>query len=84
MATGFTFTISQAEAEQIARRAAERGYTSPEAYLVALVDADALVHALREDWQDADDDAAQLEAEFLQSFHDAMTGNTRPISDLKG
>ncbi|HEX2623239.1 MAG TPA: hypothetical protein VHL11_23925, partial [Phototrophicaceae bacterium] len=70
------------EGEQIANRAAERGYGSVVAYLRALVAADALVDSLRNDWQDADDTPDRIEASFRESWHDAMTGKVQPVESL--
>lgn len=55
---------------------------SPEDYLQALVAADALVEALRDDWQDADVSADEIETSFREAWHDAMTGNTLPVEAL--
>jgi hypothetical protein len=74
--------LDEIEAEQIARQAQERGYESVLDYLRALVAADALVGALRDDWQEAEDSADVLEAEFREAWHDALTGNTLPVETL--
>ena len=74
--------LTDTEGQEIERRAGERGYKSAADDVRALVAADALVEALRDDWQDAEDDADLLESEFRQTWHDAMTGNTRPVNEL--
>ena len=68
----------QTQIEALARR---RGYPTAAGYLLALIEADALAEAIGDDLADADDDL-DLIAELRQAWHDAMTGNTRPISDL--
>ena len=52
--------------EELARR---RGYEAPADYLKALIESDA----------DEDDDPV---AAFRQSWHEAMTGQTHPVSTL--
>lgn len=78
----YILELDETEGMQLAQRAAERGYHSLVDYLRALVAADVLVDALREDWQDTDDDPELLETEFREGWHDAMTGNTAPIETL--
>lgn len=70
------------EAGVISRRAKKRGYKSLEDYLRALVAADALVEVLRDDWQDSDVSADEIETTFREAWHDAMTGNTLPVESL--
>lgn len=78
----YILELDEAEGVQLTLRAAERGYPSLVDYLRALVAADMLVDALREDWQDADDDPEFLEATFRESWHEALIGNTAPIETL--
>lgn len=80
--TDYILKLDAAEATQIARRAKERGYASLEAYLRALVAADALVETLHDDWQDADTTPDEIEGNFREAWHDAMTGNVLPIESL--
>ena len=49
--------LDEIEAMQITHRAKARGYSSSLEYLRALVAADELVMELRDDWQNADDNA---------------------------
>lgn len=41
-----------------------------------------LVEVLRDDWQDADENPDEIEADFRQAWHEAMTGNILPIESL--
>jgi hypothetical protein len=78
----YILKLDETDAAHIARRAKQRGYSSPEDYVRALVAADALVEVLREDWQDADTTPDEIETAFREAWHDAMTGNVRPIDSL--
>ena len=78
----YILKLDATEADAISPRAKERGYVSPEDYLRALVAADALVEALRDDWQNADISADKIETAFREAWHDAMTGNVLPIESL--
>jgi hypothetical protein len=78
----YILKFDETEAVHISQRAKERGYASMVDYLRALVAADALVEALRDDWQDADPNADEIEAGFREAWHDAMTGNVLPIESL--
>jgi len=77
-----TLDLNANQRAEIERRATEQGYKSVADYLQALAVADAFVEAFRQDWQEADEDTDLLEAEFRQAWHDVMTGNVRPISEL--
>lgn len=78
----FILKLDETEAVHISQRAKERGYESVEEYLRALVAADALVEMLRDDWQDADTSPDEIEANFREAWHDALTGNVLPIESL--
>lgn len=78
----YVLKLDETEAVHISQRAKERGYASVEDYLRALVAADALVEVLRDDWQDADTSADEIEANFREAWHDAMIGNVLPIESL--
>jgi hypothetical protein len=78
----YILKLDETEAIHISRRAKERGYTSLVDYLRALVAADVLVEVLRDDWQDADTGADEIETAFREAWHEAMTGNTFPIESL--
>lgn len=78
----YILKLDETEATHISQRAKERGYESVEDYLRALVAADALVEILRDDWQDADENPDEIEADFREAWHDAMTGNVLPIESL--
>jgi len=78
----YILKLDATEADAISQRAKERGYRSPEDYLRALVAADALVEALRDDWQDADVSADEIETNFREAWHHAMTGNTISVEAL--
>lgn len=78
----FILKLDETEAVHISQRAKEQGYESVEEYLRALVAADALVEMLRDDWQDADTSPDEIEANFREAWHDALTGNVLPIESL--
>ena len=78
----YILKIDETEAVHISQRAKERGYASMMDYLRALVAADALVEVLRDDWQDADASADEIETTFREAWHEAMTGNVLPIETL--
>lgn len=78
----FILKLDETEAVHISQRAKQRGYESVEEYLRALVAADALVEMLRDDWQDADTSPDEIEANFREAWHDALTGNVLPIESL--
>ena len=80
--TDYIITLDAEESAQVERRAHDLGYQSIAHYLRALAAADALVEELRPDWQDADEEAEVLEADFRQAWHEAMTGKGRPIEEL--
>lgn len=80
--TEIVIAVDELEAQQMSRLASMRGYQSLTDYLRALVAADALVEALREDWQDTEESAETIEASFREAWHDAMTRNVRPIESL--
>ncbi|MBI5666767.1 MAG: hypothetical protein HZC41_02060 [Chloroflexi bacterium] len=65
------------ERERLETLARLRGYTAPADYVRALIESDAVAQGITPD----DDD--DLEAGFLQGWHDAMTGNTIPASELR-
>jgi hypothetical protein len=78
----YNLRFDETEALYIAQRARERGYASPADYVRALVAADALVEVLRDDWQDADVSSEEIETDFREALHDALTGNVLPIDSL--
>src|SRR5262249_37570121 len=63
--------------QRIEDMAHRRGYNAPEDYLLALVDMDAAV----QDEHDFESNEGILAA-MRESFHQAVTGDTRPISEL--
>jgi hypothetical protein len=65
----FLLEVSPEERERILTQANQRGYPTAEAYLRALIEADA---------EPLDDPAEG----FRQAWHEIMAGNTRPISEL--
>lgn len=71
--------LTPEERQQIEDLARRRGYNTPEAYLLALIEADALA---ARGVSSEDDDEFDIEASFRQGWHEAMTGQTRPISEL--
>lgn len=80
--TAYIVELDAVEAKHIAYQAEMRGYPSLLAYLRALVTADELVLALRDDWQDAEMGADAVESSFREAWHEAMTGQTLPIDRL--
>jgi len=67
--------------QTIENMARQRGYEASDAYLLALAELDAQGDLLL---RDADDDLTQeqLEANFRQGLHEAVTGKTYPIDQL--
>ncbi len=63
--------LTNEQRERIESAAKQRGYTAPDDYLLALFELDA-----------EDDDFEDPIAAFRQSWHEAMTGQTHPISTL--
>ena len=64
---GLVLRITPEQREHIEEVARERGYTAPDDYLLALVEAD---------------EKNRLIADFKQSIREAMTGDTIPASKL--
>jgi hypothetical protein len=69
-----TIPVTREEQAQIEALARQHGYATPAAYLLALVKADAQ--------QSAEQTAAELEDEFREGWHAAMTGQTIPADQL--
>ena len=68
-----TLELTPEEKARIQELAHRRGYDDLEAYLMALIEWDA------EDDEDFDEDP---KAAFRQAWHEAMTGQTYPVSTL--
>lgn len=64
---GLILRITPEQRQHIEEVARERGYKAPDDYLLALVEAD---------------EKNRLIADFKQSIHEAMTGDTIPASKL--
>ncbi len=62
-------TISEDEAERLTKLAQQRGYDAPDAYLRALVSADAEQHAIELPFSE------DVRASFKRAFRDALLGN---------
>lgn len=73
MTDKLTLDLTPEERQKIEELARQRGYTAPADYIKALVESDA------EDDEDFDEDPA---ATFRQAWHEAMTGQTHPVSTL--
>lgn len=71
--------LTPEERQQIEDLARRRGYNTPEEYLLALIEADALASR---GVSSEDEDDFDIEASFRQGWHEAMTGQTRPIAEL--
>jgi hypothetical protein len=63
------------ERQRIEMLAHKRGYAEPQDYLLALVNLDA-------DSDQITDEKTQLIADFREAWHDALSGNIRPIEEL--
>jgi hypothetical protein len=63
------------ERQRIETLAHKRGYAEPQDYLLALVNIDAESNPIL-------DEKSQLIADFREAWHDAMSGNIRPIEEL--
>jgi len=74
-----SITVTPDEKHQIEEMARRRGYTAPDEYLRALIESDAEAHGENLTFDDEDED---ILANFRQGWHEAMTGNTRPLSEL--
>jgi len=68
-----TIDLTAEELHRIEELAEQRGYDAVGDYLLALVDWDA------EEDEDLDEDP---KAAFRQAWHEAMTGQTHPVSTL--
>jgi hypothetical protein len=65
--------------EHIEALAHERGYDNATDYVLALIEADEET----DDYiDDLEEDAVDLEANFREAWHQAMTGQVRPIEEL--
>ena len=71
-----TLDITRAERERIEAQARQHGYDTVQAYLLSLVEADTIVDGL-DVYFNTDPEAA-----FRQSWHEAMTNQTHPVSTL--
>lgn len=78
----YTVTVDDADSSIIEAIAREKGYPSVSDYLRALIEADAFVEALREDWQDAERSADDIEAGFRQGWHEIATGHSLSLDEL--
>jgi len=65
--------------KQIEALARERGYGNATDYVLALIEADEETSDVIDD---PEEDAIDLEANFREAWHQAMTGQTRPIEEL--
>lgn len=72
--------LSDAQQTFLENQAQQRGYANIAEYLLALAQADALVMALGDDL--IDEDGVDRADELRQAWHEAMTGDTRPVSEL--
>ena len=79
--TDLVLHISQEQRQRIENMAHQRGYEALDAYLLALAELDAQGDLLL---RDAADDLTQeqLEANFRQGLHEAVSGQTYPIDKL--
>ena len=73
--------ISNEERERLDELARRRGFEESEAYLRALIEADAREHGDTPPFTDDEDDV-DIRAEFRQAWRDAMTGNVISLEDL--
>jgi hypothetical protein len=74
-----SIAVTPDEKQQIEEMAHKRGYKAPDEYLRALIESDAEAHGEKLAFDDDDDD---ILANFRQGWHEAMTGNTHPLSEL--
>ncbi len=73
-----TITLTPDERQHIEEAAKARGYNAPGDYLLALVNLDAITAQEELDF----DTKEGILAGLRESWHQAMTGDTRPISEL--
>jgi hypothetical protein len=73
--------ITPEQRQRIEAMAQKRGYQAPDDYLLALAELDAQGDLML---RDSDDDLTQeqLEANFRQGLHEALSGQTNPIDKL--
>jgi hypothetical protein len=73
-----TIDLTPEEHHRIEELARRRGFTAPDDYVRALIESDANVQTEEFDFDTHDGVMAGLR----ESWHQAMTGDTRPISEL--
>jgi Arc/MetJ-type ribon-helix-helix transcriptional regulator len=71
--------IPEEQMKHIEALAHERGYDNATDYVLALIEADEEADDIIDD---PEEDAIDLEANFREAWHQAMTGQTRPIEEL--
>ena len=71
--------IPEEQMKHIEALARERGYDNATDYVLALIEADEEAGDIIDD---PEEDAIDLEANFREAWHQAMTGQTRPIEEL--
>jgi hypothetical protein len=75
-----TIDVTTEIEQAIADAARKRGFSTLADYLLALAEQDVI--ALNEALDDEEDTHETILEDFRQGWHEAMTGQTRPISEL--
>jgi hypothetical protein len=78
-----TIDVTPKARQQIEELARRRGYAALQDYLLALIESDAQAHGEIVNL-DAEDTKESLLEGFRQSWQEAMTGKTVPLSNLWG
>lgn len=76
-----TINVSPETRQQIEELARRRGYSALKDYLLALIESDAKAHDETVNLDEEETQENLLEG-FRQSWHEAMTGKTVPLSNL--
>ena len=76
-----TFDVTPQARQQIEALAQRRGYADLQGYLLALIESDAKAHGETVTLDEEETKESLLDG-FRQSWHEAMTGKTVPLSQL--
>jgi hypothetical protein len=71
--------VTPEQRKRIEALAQQLGFETPVDYVRSLIETDAKAHGQDLDFDEADEDPIQG---FREGWHDAMTGNTYPVSTL--
>ena len=77
-----TLDVTPQARQQIEALAQRRGYAALQDYLLALIESDAKAHGETVNLDEQEETKESLLEGFRQSWHEAMTGKTVPLSRL--